>query len=187
MVYFSLSYKIFFFLQILTILTSISSKTCGNPAPKSFVDCSPFSNKDNTCCFVNVGVLSNNETLCLEIPEQQKLLTPYITGLDIGIANNKIDLIIDCGQHTTNLTNLNNTFSLCGTNPSKKEDCFSNSTTTASCCLLENPDETKYCILNSEVKKFTKTYYGVKIECGCNFIFNKIYYLLLLYLFPLFM
>ena len=109
MVYFSIYCKIFLFLQILTIFTSISCKTCGNPSPKSFADCSPFSNKDNTCCFVNVGVLSNNETLCLEIPEQQKLLTPYITGLDIGIANNKIDLLIDCG-HSNNSSQINNIY-----------------------------------------------------------------------------
>ena len=123
MVYFSIYYNIFVFLQIHIILTLISCKTCGNPSPKSFADCSPFSNKDNTCCFVNVGVLSNNETLCLEIPEQQKLLTPYITGLDIGIANNKIDLIIDCGQ-SNNSIKLDNTFSLCGTNLSKKGILF---------------------------------------------------------------
>ena len=174
----------FFVLLMITLFTIISSQTCGVKNPTSFDDCKYDSSKNSICCFAGVSLLDKEETLCVYVPKSQVFITPFITSMDIGLSPNNIKMDIDCGFKAGDIPQ-NESYSICGENPTKVEDCFIKSTLNQSCCYVRNPDESTVCLLNSGIYKGNNTYFGIQVVCSSETIKKSIvmYMVLLMILF----
>lgn len=172
------------FFVLLLMITFISSQTCGVKNPTSFDDCNYDSSKNSICCFAGVSLLDKEETLCVYVPKSQVFITPFISSMDIGLSPNNIKMDIDCGFKAGDIPQ-NESYSICGENPTKVEDCFIKSTLNKSCCYVKNPDGSTVCLLNSGIYKGNNTYFGIQVVCSSEKIQNSflMYMILLMILF----
>lgn len=168
----------FLFIFLLCIFfEKIKTQTCGSKNPENFTVCNMHSNTDSLCCYAEVSLLNENNTMCILVPRSQSFITPYITALDVGMDKNYIKMKIDCGNVTRAL---NQAYSLCKPEPPKNpEDCFAHSQSNSSCCYIESPDGNKVCLFNDGVYDDDDTYFGTRIYCAGSFIKNKILIVLL--------
>jgi len=169
---------------IFSFFNIIKSQTCGVPNPSNFSDCEDDSSKHSICCFAEVTLINQTETLCVYVPKSQIFITPFISSMDIGLADYNIDIELNCGYNPESLKE-GETYSICRHDPEKPEDCFLNSTENASCCYISNPDNNSVCLLNSGIYKKNENYFGIKVICEAFKIknLNNLWYFLLAILF----
>ncbi len=171
---------------LFSLLEKGNSGLCGPENPTSFEDCFEYSTEESTCCYSSISLLNvQNKTSCLMIPNTRVNITPFITSLDVGLAqgNGLINIFIDCNVTEVNETGIPNT--RCGVdNPINKEECFESSLNNVSCCFLQNPNGDNVCLWNKDRDSFEEEYFGVKIYCD-DFYLNSYFKLKNIFLFLL--
>jgi hypothetical protein len=165
---------------IFSFFIQIKTQTCGVANPNNFSDCEFDSSKHSICCYAEVALLNQSETLCVYVPKSQIFITPFISSMDIGLTDNNIEIYLNCGYDPESLKE-GETYSICRYDPEKPEDCFQNSTENASCCYISNPDNSSVCLLNSGIYKKNENYFGIKVICNAFKIkiLNNFWYFLL--------
>lgn len=176
---------------LVTVTKPIFSQICGVDNPQKADDCLIFSSKNQIefCCFAKIynydSIINVNNTnstnMCILIPASNVFLTPFITSMNIGTTNQKLNLDIDCGDSNLNLYSSSST---CGPlAPSGPGDCQKFSTLNNTCCYLSTPENTTMCLFNNSLLKKNQTINGINIICNgkCNVI-SYIVYLTLIFL-----
>ncbi len=156
------------FLYILTIINTITSRTCGDFIPSNKNECFEFSNTMEYCCYITDDLGQSEGCGKIAVAE-----FPTFRGskyYNYGKYN------YDCGE----TYNKNESIS-CGTNPASELDCYRNSTVDNSCCYY-NYGGYKGC-LNYGNKIQGSMPFGLFIlKCSSDFISYSFAFILLVFL-----
>lgn len=161
------------------VIINTQAQTCGVKNPLSFEDCIDDSSKNSVCCYAGVSLLNNSQTLCVYVPKTQIFITPFVKSMDIGLSPDNIAIQLDCGFKPGDISE-NEPYSLCGLDPQTELECFEKSTSSASCCYIQNPDGLSVCLLNNGIHKKSETYFGIKVSCDAHLINMTIVFFILI-------
>ncbi len=169
---------------LISILNLYLNQICGPENPSLADNCLAHSDWDHTCCFAAVSnynetssMVIQNATVCVNIEVNKTFFTPYITQMDLGIANQKLNLSIDCGNYTYENQRA---FESCGPkSPVSFQDCQNDTKGNNTCCYIASPDGTSTCLLNTGFISTNTTIYGVKIVCDAK-LYSIFFYSLII-------
>jgi hypothetical protein len=154
---------------IITILLIglIFSKSCGDFIPSNKNECFQYSNLMEYCCYITDN---KGEPGCGKIGVAEY---PTFRGAKY-YAGNKYDF--DCG----NTYNKNSSIA-CGNNPSREDECYSNSTIDNSCCYY-NYGGYRGCLYYGQKINGSMPFGLFILKCGAGFVEYSLALILLIFL-----
>lgn len=131
-----------------------------NTNPQSEDDCFPYFDKTYSCCFAKIKYSNKNITSCVKIKTEYDFIGSRLTKLQYNGTYYNASVICESDAHSQRN---------CGVwTPKNLEDCRLDGSKTTSCCMFNDQNNTKTCLLSSKKIGLSDPYFFNNSAVTCH-------------------